>query len=84
MKYELNEIEEGRLRIVITSEGGREIAVLYFERAKTSFQNKPLSMNSWRCVDAKAEGLYDVVNGDIPVPTEIIKNCQDLIRGSGF
>ena len=35
-------------------------------------------MNSWACVDAKTEGLYDY--DPTTSPKEIVKNCQDLIR----
>ena len=83
MTYKLNEIEVGRLRVTISKEDN-EVGVLYFERAKSSFQNKPLSMNSWRCVDAKVDGLYDGAAEDIPVPKEIIMNCQNLIKDGGY
>ena len=84
MTYELNEIEVGRLRIIVTH-NDKEVVILYFEKAKNTFQNKPISMNSWACVDAKIEGLYDMV-GDIEVPTprEIIQNCQELIKERGY
>ena len=42
------------------------------------FTNKPVGMNSWACVDAKTEGLYDY--DPTTTPKEIVKNCQDLIR----
>ena len=84
MTYELSEIEAGRLRIIVTH-NDKEVVILYFEKAKNSFQNKPISMNAWGCVDAKIEGLYDMV-GDIEVPTpmEIIKTCQELIKEKGY
>jgi len=37
-----------------------------------------VGMNSWACVDAKTEGLYDY--DPDTTPKEIVKNCQDLIR----
>jgi hypothetical protein len=51
--------------------------VLYFEKAKTKFQRKPI-MGGWVCVDAKiSEGLYQ--RYDI-TPTELIKMCQHQIK----
>ena len=84
MTYELSEIETGRLRIIVTH-NDKEVVILYFEKAKNSFQNKPISMDAWGCVDAKIEGLYDMV-GDIEVPTprEVIKTCQELIKEKGY
>jgi hypothetical protein len=83
MDYKVNEIEDGRLRVIVTN-NDNEVGILYFERAKTSFQNKPLSMNSWRCVDAKVFGLYEGEENEIPIPKDIIKQCQDLIRENGY
>lgn len=82
MTYKLSEIEVGRLRITI-SKDDNEVGVLYFERAKSSFQNKPISMNSWRCVDAKVDGLYEQTE-EVPIPKEIIMNCQVLIKERGY
>lgn len=71
-------IEDNRMRVIIMSEDQVELATLYFERAKLKFTNKPVGMNSWACVDAKTEGLYDY--DPTTSPKEIVKNCQDLIR----
>ena len=70
--------ENNRMRVIIMSEDQVELATLYFERAKLKFTNKPVGMNSWACVDAKTEGLYDY--DPTTSPKEIVKNCQDLIR----
>ena len=82
MTYELSEIEAGRLRIIVTH-NDKEVVILYFEKAKNTFQNKPISMDAWGCVDAKIEGLYDMA-GEVPTPREIIKTCQDLIKEKGY
>lgn len=81
MEYKLNEIESGRIRAVI-SNGNKEVATLYFEKAKNSFQNKPLTMNSWRCVDAKVED-ETIFNEDF-IPKDMIGKCQDLIKEAGL
>jgi len=82
MTYELSELEKNRIRILV-SHNDRELASIYFEKAKNSFQNKPITMNAWGCVDAKIEGLYEM-EGEIPTPKEIVKTCQDLIREKGY
>jgi hypothetical protein len=71
-------IDDNRMRVIISNDQQQELATLYFERAKLKFTNKPVGMNSWACVDAKTEGLYDY--DPATTPKEIVKNCQDLIR----
>ena len=79
LTFELTEIEDGVIRIVITLLGEVELGVLYYERAKKSFNRKPVGMNSWTCVDAKVEGLY-VHGGENITPTDIMNKCQELIH----
>jgi hypothetical protein len=87
LTYQMDQIEEGRIRIVVLLNGGAglptdmevELGVLYFERAKKSFNRKPIGMNAWGCVDAKVEGLY-VYGGDEITPKDIVAKCQSLIR----
>ena len=81
LTYNLTEMEPDRLRITIT-QNDIELGSLYYERAKRSFQRKPIGMNAWGCVDAKIEGLYEA-NTDI-TPTEVMNKCQELIRESGY
>jgi len=88
MIYNMTEIEDGRIRIIIVQEenspnqGGVELGTLYFERAKKTFQRKPITMNGWACVDAKINELYDM-GGEI-TPKEIVAHCQDIIRMNGY
>jgi hypothetical protein len=70
-----------RLRIIITKDH-IELGSLYYEKAKRSFNRKPIGMNAWGCVDAKIEGLYEV-NTDI-TPTEVMNKCQEVIRLAGY
>ena len=81
LTYSLTEIENNRIRITI-SDDDKEVGTLYFEKAKLNFTNKPLSMGSWACVDAKIEGLYEMV-GETITPKDIIGKCQDLIKEAG-
>lgn len=69
-------LESDRARIVLEV-GGEELGVLYFERAKKGWTNKPLT-NGWTCVDAKVEGLY-IYGGESITPKELIAWCQQLL-----
>ena len=71
-------IDEGVIRITISDMNLNQKGVLYFEKVKMGFTKKPISMNSWACVDAKVEGLYDM-GGDF-TPLDILNKCQDLIK----
>ena len=82
LTYSLTQIEEGRVRIVVSLNEEIELGTLYFEKVKRGFTNKPLSMNSWACVDAKIEGLYQ--REESITPKEIVGKCQELIRENGF
>ncbi len=79
LTYQMDQIEEGRIRIVVLLNEEVELGTLYFERAKKSFNRKPIGMNAWACVDAKVEGLY-VYGGDEITPKDIVAKCQSLIR----
>ena len=81
LSYSLTPLEEGKLRIVI-NKGDQELGSLYYEKAKKTFQRKPIGMNAWACVDAKVEGLYEA-DKDI-TPTEVMNICQTLIRENGY
>jgi hypothetical protein len=74
-------MEGDRLRIVITLRD-QELGSLYYEKAKRTFQRKPISMGSWACVDAKIEGLYEA--GIDITPTEVMVQCQQEIRMAGY
>jgi hypothetical protein len=76
-------IEEGRIRVTVHLNEEVELGALYFERAKKTFQRKPVSMNAWACVDAKVEGLY-VHGGEEITPKDIVNKCQQLIRDGGY
>jgi hypothetical protein len=77
--YELSPMDEGVIRIVVLSGDQEELGSLYFERAKKTFQRKPIGMDAWGCVDAKIERLYEY-GGDNITPKDIVGKCQELIR----
>ena len=83
LSYAIDVIEEGRIRMVISLIDRVELGTLYFEKAKRTFQRKPIGMDAWACVDAKIEGLYQI-GGETITPKELVKKCQDLIRENGY
>jgi len=84
LEYNMDVLEEDRIRMVVTTLNGQlELGVLYFEKAKKGFINKPVGMSGWACIDAKVEGLY-VKGGDKITPKQIVARCQDLIREAGM
>ena len=70
-----------RLRIIITKDH-IELGSLYYEKAKKTFNRKPIGMNAWGCVDAKIEGLYEA--DENITPTVIMNKCQEVIRLAGY
>jgi hypothetical protein len=81
MKYELTQIENNRIGVTVTNED-KVVGLLYFEKAKLSFTNKPLSMGSWACVDAKIED-QEIFNENF-TPKQMVGECQDLIKEAGL
>jgi len=75
--FNLDRMEDNRIRIVISDMNLNQKGVLYFEKVKVGFNRKPISMNSWACIDAKIEGLYDM-GGDYS-SLDILNKCQLLI-----
>jgi hypothetical protein len=75
--FNLDKTDEGVIRITISDHNIIQKGVLYFEKVKVGFNRKPISMNSWACVDAKIEGLYDM-GGDY-TSLDILNKCQLLI-----
>ena len=83
LSYKMDPIDDGVIRIVVSLNEQVELGTLYFEKAKRTFQRKPIGMDSWACVDAKVEGLYEY--GETPItPKDIVGKCQELIREAGL
>lgn len=70
-------VDDNVIRMVITDKNHIQKGVLYFEKVKVGFNRKPISMNSWACVDAKIEGLYEM-GGDY-TSLDILNKCQQII-----
>jgi hypothetical protein len=75
--FNIDYVDEKVIRVVISDNNVNQKGVLYFEKVKEGFIRKPISMNSWACVDAKIEGLYDM-GGDYS-SLDILNECQRLI-----
>lgn len=75
--FNIDYVDEGVIRVVISDNNVNQKGVLYFEKVKVGFNRKPISMNSWACVDAKIEGLYDM-GGDYS-SLDILNKCQMLL-----
>lgn len=67
-------MDDNRVRVII-SDGDDERGVLYFERGKVGFSNKPISVGEWVVVDAVVGNLYD---GGID-PKDIVRMCREEI-----
>jgi hypothetical protein len=67
--------------VTVTNED-KVVGILYFEKAKLNFTNKPLSMGSWACVDAKIED-QEIFNEDF-TPKQMVGECQEIIRVAGL
>ena len=55
---------------------------MYYEKAKKSFNRKPVGMDAWACVDAKVEGLY--MKDKSITPTQIVSEGYKHIKMAGL
>ena len=72
-------ITEDRVAVEITLLNEVSLGVLYFERPKQGWVNKPIMPTKWRCVDANVEGVYQW-GGEKITPTELIAWAQELVE----
>jgi len=78
LRFNADRMEDNKIRITITDKEDNQKGLLYFEKVKVGFIKKPISMNSWACIDAKVEGLYDM-GGDY-TSLDILNRCQEIIH----
>ena len=81
LTYDIEYLDLHRVRVIVTYLG-HELGVLYFEHAKKGYNNKPIGMGGWLCVDARVEGLYEYGGGNI-TPKDIISHIQGLLNKAG-
>jgi hypothetical protein len=79
IKGTISVITEDRVAVEITLLNEVSLGVLYFERPKLGWVNKPIMPTKWRCTDAKVEGVYQW-GGDKITPTELIAWAQELVE----
>lgn len=72
-------ITEDRVAVEITLLNEVSLGVLYYERPKHGWVNKPIMPTRWRCVDANVEGVYQW-GGEKITPTELIMWAQELVE----
>ena len=58
------------------------MGIMYYEKAKKSFNRKPVGMDAWACVDAKVEGLY--TKDESITPKQIVSEGYNRIKQAGF
>ena len=56
--------------------------MMYYERAKKTFNRKPVGLDAWLCVDARVEGLY--TKDKAITPAQIVTEGYIQIKKAGF
>jgi hypothetical protein len=85
LSYHISPLSEDRVCIEV-SISGQSLGLIYYERAKRGYNNKPVSMDRWVCVDANVKDLY--VYGSMEIecvtPKMIMDECQLLLKREGY
>jgi len=74
----IQKIDEGRMRVLFHV-AEFEMACLYYENSKKGWTNKPLSLNQWRCVDARMSDKTIYINGLVE-PKDLVGWGNELIK----
>lgn len=80
LTYSVDKFSDDRCRVEVGI-SGMTLGVLYFEKPKRGWGNKPIVYNDWVCIDGDVQGLYEYGGEDI-TPKDIIRRCQEIIKGS--
>jgi hypothetical protein len=84
--FEVTKMDMDRVRVEVyykISETLKEfMGIMYYEKAKKSFNRKPVGMDAWACVDAKVEGLY--TKDESITPKQIVGEGYNQIKLAGF
>jgi hypothetical protein len=84
--FEVTKMDMDRVRVEVyykISETLKEfMGIMYYEKAKKSFNRKPVGMDAWACVDAKVEGLY--TKDESITPKQIVSEGYNRIKQAGF
>ena len=79
LKGTVTVITEDRVAVEITLLNEVSLGVLYYERPKQGWVNKPIMPTRWRCIDANVEGVYQW-GGEKITPTELMQWAQELVE----
>jgi hypothetical protein len=84
--FEVTKMDMDRVRVEVyykISDTLKEfMGIMYYEKAKKSFNRKPVGMDAWACVDAKVEGLY--TKDESITPKQIVSEGYNRIKQAGF
>ena len=84
--FEVTKMDMDRVRVEVyykISETLKEfMGIMYYEKAKKSFNRKPVGMDAWACIDAKVEGLY--TKDESITPKQIVGEGYNRIKQAGF
>ena len=75
----VSRLSDTRVAVEITLLNEVSLGVLYFEKPKVGWTNKPIMPSKWRCVDAKVEGVFQHKGGSV-TPTQLMKWAQELVE----
>ena len=79
IRGKVTRLSDTRVAVEITLLNEVSLGVLYFEKPKVGWVNKPIMPTKWRCIDAKVEGVYQYKGGSV-TPTQLMKWAQDLVE----
>lgn len=85
IEYDISQLDPYRVRVEVFFKVGtlrESLGILYYEKAKKGFINKPVGLNAWTCVDAKVEGLY--TKDDAITPSMIVSEGRSRIQEMGL
>jgi hypothetical protein len=75
--FDIQRLTDTRVVVEIKDKNGSK-GILYFEKPKIGWVNKPIIPSKWACVDAEISELYKDGEYDIS-PKDIIGRAQELI-----
>lgn len=82
LTFHLSRLTETRVRVEVLR-SGESLGLVYFEKPKLGWRNKPVMPSKWACVDASIVGLFieDQKGGEsLLTPKEVISHMQVLVE----
>lgn len=73
----LTKMDDGTIRVIF-SKDNEEMVILYYEKAKNGWTNKPIITNHYRCVEAKVFNPAIYEDGTLQ-PKDLVGWGQELI-----